>query len=470
MKRWLSMLLCVAMLTPYVQSAGDNIQTAGVGGYSPGFSTSQGGKQRSKYPSPTDPNGAGAGLMLSVETIPVDITYTIKDGKRGVNTEQYKKVVEHFTKWLPSTNPTTGSIGAYLLPASAHKDSVRVIVGTNGHQINTIPGKLTMDEPVTRIRNEGGLDAWAEASKGLTNTSKLTLSLPSDYWQNYISKIASNGSAAKRVVQLFSSDEKSEGYSKPKQIEDLNTRIIYYLGYDGNDTNGFNNIENNRGTARFFNYCSLLADVIAVHPTSRTGLAKQLDTMCQNYLSGSAWRPMVVTGELLVSTANAWNSNTRSTWWSPKQAMQAHTLHMTIDMSKVQGMSGNVIDNIAKTHKANQDTSLRGGLNMFGVWTKDGFRQYKSGSVTWPVVGRLITSVNSAVLQKYGIQRQPIEGFGVWGLAEAPPVVEAPPPPLVTNADVTAMGTVGVTVEKPSYVKEPGAYSDAESSETYSGI
>ena len=207
-----------------------------------------------------------------------------------------------------------------------------------------------------------------------------------------------------------------------------------------------------------------------MHPTSRTGLAKQLDTMCQNYLSGSAWRPMVVTGELLVSTANAWNSNTRSTWWSPKQAMQAHTLHMTIDMSKVQGMSGNVIDNIAKTHKANQDTSLRGGLNMFGVWTKDGFRQYKSGSVTWPVVGRLITSVNSAVLQKYGIQRQPIEGFGVWGLAEAPPVVEAPPPPLVTNADVTAMGTVGVTVEKPSYVKEPGAYSDAESSETYSGI
>lgn len=448
MKRWLSMLLCVAMLTPYVQSAGDNTQIAGVGGYSPGFSTSQGGKQRSKYPSPTDPNGAGAGLMLSVETIPVDITYTIKDGKRDVNTEQYKKVVEHFTKWLPSTNPTTGIIGAYLLPTSAHKDSVRVIVGTNGHQINTIPGKLTMGKPGDNgeLKNTGGSDAWVEASKGLTNTNKLTLSLPSGYWQNYISKIAGNGSAAKRVVQLFSSNVQSNGYSDPKQIEALNTRIIYYLGSDGNDTNPntFPGLKDNQcqDTALFFNYCSLLADVIAVHPTSRTGLAKQLDTMCQNYLSGSAWRPMVVTGELLVSTANAWNSNTRSTWWSPKQAMQAHTLHMTIDMSKVQGMSGNVIDNIAKTHKANQDTSLRGGLNMFGVWTKDGFRQHKSGSVTWPVVGRLITSVNSAVLQKYGIQRQPIEGFGVWGLAEAPPVAEAPPPPLVTNADVTALANL----------------------------
>lgn len=141
MKRWLSMLLCVAMLTPYVQSAGDNTQIAGVGGYSPGFSTSQGGKQRSKYPSPTDPNGAGAGLMLSVETIPVDITYTIKDGKRGVNTEQYKKVVEHFTKWLPSTNPTTGNARqAECYPPNVLCRSSRQRGGTDAESGETYSG------------------------------------------------------------------------------------------------------------------------------------------------------------------------------------------------------------------------------------------------------------------------------------------------------------------------------------------
>lgn len=462
LKRMTCLLLAILML-PTAALAAENpgMIIPGTGGSSHGSAGTV--SAGSLWSSKTDPNMRwGPGLLLHVEQVPTAVTfdYTGTEPKPV----GYGNVLGYWTTHFPNTDPDQTQTGIYLLPTWSKSQGDQVAIqlkksGTCEYSYQQMTNSQWMFNGETDIRNWVGNTAYLTAAVGLSNANNPNYSLKSNYWQSAISSLKVSECLA-ILAQLFTGTDSSKGIVSGTDVTEINERVLYYLGVTGTENDWGDLSGAQKDVGLFMNYCGFLATVIACLPSAeRDKLAKQLDTMCQDYLSGSpsGYKPMVVTGELVIATE--YNGDDQySCWWTPQQCLSAVTgVSFSADdlTTKLNG-SGNAINQLGagRTGKTN-----KGGMTMYGRLKNGVWSPYESsdGSTKMPVYGRVISSVDQEILSAYGVSKPGIEGFGVWGLPRTPtpPPTATPPVP-----DFTAMGSVSLLVEEKQYVKSVGGYSE----------
>lgn len=449
--RFLSLLLVVAMLMP--SALASDIIVPGSGGTSPG---SGGGGTGTKWSSPTN---LGPGMLLHVQSAGQQVIFDYTD-PANVVPKGYDKVVEYWTSHFPNTDPDSGQTGIYLLPTwvKSNYDQSAIQFKPNGSLTYSYDpvSYIKMGSTNGKIINQLGKSAYAKAAESLTNESNPNYTLPANYWQSLVSNGSTQSQCSSIVTQLFSANNPSFGYSDG-DTDAITSRVMYYLGESAgdNDWSEFYTDNEKRSVGIFMNYCGLLATVIATLPaTERDARAKELDRMCQDFLGGQGYTPMVVTGEIVVPTE--YNNDTSwSVWWTPQQALRAVTGISWADDIKASGIdvTKDVIDQIGRR----SGKAGNGATTMYGVPSYNGWQQYKGDDFTLPILGNVISSVSQSIITHYKVSGNSIRGFGVWGLSSAPPAPPIPKPP--TPVQVTAMGDIGVLVEEKKYQKDVGAYS-----------
>lgn len=389
----------------------------------------------------------GAGLLLHVESM----------GK--YTSQNYKDAIGYWTNHFPSTNANIKQTGYYVLPKYySGKQYAIVDPGVGNHDRAEIHAMFMAGE-CQDLKNGIGLDAFAEAKRNSANPHNPNMNLPGDYWQKVVA--TQSGDSFHRTLNiistLFSASDVAMGLKEQSDIDAINTRIQEYLGLDGMTNDPWYAMgaetDQEKEVALFMNYCSFLATIIAASPDTneRSSLAKELDNMCQNFLSGAPYHPMVVTGELVVSSFYA-GSSTCVTWWTPKQCLQA--LSGQSSLPDIQGTTDYLRDFASRSRNVSKSI---GGMNMYGYIDGDGFTPFPGMNV-W---GGLIRSISPAVLASNGHgDKQPIKGFGVWGLNTEP--YEAPPaiPAVKEGGEMTPMGSCGIEVKEKTYIEESLSYSE----------
>lgn len=452
LKRLLCLLLVLTMLP--INAFASDIIVPGSGGTSPG---SGGGGSGTKWSSPTS---LGPGMLLHVQSSERTVTFEYPDKATKAVPKGYDEVVKYWTTHFPNTDPDSKQTGIYLLPTwiKPNYDQSAIQFKKNGTlEYSYSPVYyIRMGSTTKHINNQLGKNAYNKAAESLKNNSNPNYVLPANYWQNLLNNSTLQSQCASIVTQLFSAKDTSFGYSDD-DANKITERVLYYLGESG----GVNDWESlstdaQRDVGKFMNYCGFLATVIATLPASeRAARAADLDRMCQDFLGGKGYTPMVVTGEIVIPTE--YNNDTSwSVWWTPQQALRAVTQqNWPDDMSTM--WNPNTGDDIITWIGKRRGYSNKGATTMFGKPTTSGWTQYKGDGFSLPILGNVISSVSQSTIDHYKVNGKPIKGFGVWGLSSTPPAPPIVTPP--TPVQITAMGEVGVLVEEKKYQKDVGGYS-----------
>lgn len=456
LKRLLCLLLVLTMLP--INAFASDIIVPGSGGTSPG---SGGGGSGTKWSSPTN---LGPGMLLHVQSSERTVTFDYTDPANVVS-KGYDEVVKYWTTHFPNTDPDSKQTGIYLLPTwiKSNYDQSAIQFKKNGTLDYSYSPVyyIKMGSTTAEINNQLGKNAYNKAAESLKNNSNPNYVLPANYWQNLLSSSTMQSQCASIVTQLFSAKTTSFGYSDG-DADLITERVLYYLGRSKGenawvtDADGNPLTDSQKDVGKFMNYCGFLATVIATLPASeRTARAADLDRMCQDFLGGQGYTPMVVTGEIVIPTE--YNNDTSwSVWWTPQQALRAVTQqNWPDDMSTM--WNPNTGDDIITWIGKRRGYADKGATTMFGKPTTSGWTQYKGDGFSLPILGNVISSVSQSTIDHYKVNGKPIKGFGVWGLSSTPPAPPIPNPP--TPVQITAMGDVGVLVEEKKYQKDVGDYS-----------
>ena len=453
LKRLLCLLLVLMMIMPSALAA--DIIVPDSGGISPGAG---GGGSGTKWSSPTS---LGPGMLLHVQSSERAVTFEYPDKASKAVSKGYDEVVKYWTTHFPNTDPDSKQTGIYLLPTWIKSNYNQSAIqfkknGTLEYSYSPVY-YIKMGSTTENINNQLGKNAYNKAAESLKNNSNPNYVLPANYWQNLLNNSTLQSQCASIVTQLFSAKDTSFGYSDDDANE-ITRRVLYYLGEQGtgNDWGDLRNNPQAVDVGMFMNYCGLLATVIATLPASeRAARAAELDHMCQDFLGGKGYTPMVVTGEIVIPTE--YNNDTSwSVWWTPQQALHAVTQQNWPDDVSNMWNPNTGIDIITQIGKRSGYDS-KGATTMFGKPTTSGWTQYKGKGFSLPILGNVIGSVSQSTIDHYKVKGKPIKGFGVWGLSSAPPAPPIVTPP--TPVQITAMGEVGVMVEEKKYQKDVGGYS-----------
>lgn len=456
LKRLLCLLLVLTMLP--INAFASDIIVPGSGGTSPG---SGGGGSGTKWSSPTN---LGPGMLLHVQSSERTVTFDYTDPANVVS-KGYDEVVKYWTTHFPNTDPDSKQTGIYLLPTwiKSNYDQSAIQFKKNGTLDYSYSPVyyIKMGSTADHINNQLGKNAYNKAAESLKNNSNPNYVLPANYWQNLLNDSTMQSQCASIVTQLFSAKTTSFGYSDD-DANAITERVLYYLGESKGenawvtDADGNPLTDSQKDVGLFMNYCGFLATVIATLPASeRAARAADLDRMCQDFLGGQGYTPMVVTGEIVIPTE--YNNDTSwSVWWTPQQALRAVTQqNWPDDMSTM--WNPNTGDDIITWIGKRRGYADKGATTMFGKPTTSGWTQYKGDGFSLPILGNVISSVSQSTIDHYKVNGKPIKGFGVWGLSSTPPAPPIPNPP--TPVQITAMGDVGVLVEEKKYQKDVGGYS-----------
>ena len=456
LKRLLCLLLVLTMLP--INAFASDIIVPGSGGTSPG---SGGGGSGTKWSSPTN---LGPGMLLHVQSSERTVTFDYTDPANVVS-KGYDEVVKYWTTHFPNTDPDSKQTGIYLLPTwiKSNYDQSAIQFKKNGTLDYSYSPVyyIKMGSTADHINNQLGKNAYNKAAESLKNNSNPNYVLPANYWQNLLNDSTMQSQCASIVTQLFSAKTTSFGYSDD-DANAITERVLYYLGESKGenawvtDADGNPLTDSQKDVGLFMNYCGFLATVIATLPASeRAARAADLDRMCQDFLGGQGYTPMVVTGEIVIPTE--YNNDTSwSVWWTPQQALRAVTQqNWPDDMSTM--WNPNTGDDIITWIGKRRGYADKGATTMFGKPTTSGWTQYKGDGFSLPILGNVISSVSQSTIDHYKVNGKPIKGFGVWGLSSTPPAPPIPNPP--TPVQITAMGEVGVLVEEKKYQKDVGGYS-----------
>lgn len=457
LKRLLCLLLVLTMLP--INAFASDIIVPGSGGTSPG---SGGGGSGTKWSSPTN---LGPGMLLHVQSSERTVTFDYTDPANVVS-KGYDEVVKYWTTHFPNTDPDSKQTGIYLLPTwiKSNYDQSAIQFKKNGTLDYSYSPVyyIKMGSTTAEINNQLGKNAYNKAAESLKNNSNPNYVLPANYWQNLLNSSTMQSQCASIVTQLFSAKTTSFGYSDG-DADAITERVLYYLGeregendWSPESTGGKRLTKSQIDVGLFMNYCGFLATVIATLPASeRAARAADLDRMCQDFLGGQGYTPMVVTGEIVIPTE--YNNDTSwSVWWTPQQALRAVTQqNWPDDMSTM--WNPNTGDDIITWIGKRRGYVDKGATTMFGKPTTSGWTQYKGDGFSLPILGNVISSVSQSTIDHYKVNGKPIKGFGVWGLSSTPPAPPIPNPP--TPVQITAMGDVGVLVEEKKYQKDVGDYS-----------
>lgn len=451
LKRLLCLLLVLMMIMPSALAA--DIIVPDSGGTSPGTG---GGGSGTKWSSPTN---LGPGMLLHVQSSERTVTFDYTDPANVVS-KGYDEVVRYWTTHFPNTDPDSKQTGIYLLPTWIKSNYNQSAIqfkknGTLEYSYSPVY-YIKMGSTTKNINNQLGKSAYNKAAESLKNNSNPNYVLPANYWQNLLTNSTLQSQCASIVTQIFSAKTTSFGYSDDDANE-ITERVLYYLGRSAG-VNSWPELSMNKqavDVGMFMNYCGFLATVIATLPASeRAARATELDHMCQDFLGGKGYTPMVVTGEIVIPTE--YNNDTSwSVWWTPQQALHAVTQQNWPDDVSNMWNPNTGIDIITQIGKRSGYDS-KGATTMFGKPTTSGWTQYKGKGFSLPILGNVIGSVSQSTIDHYKVNGKPIKGFGVWGLSSAPPAPPIVTPP--TPVQITAMGEVGVMVEEKKYQKDVGGY------------
>lgn len=458
LKRLLCLLLVLAMIVPSALAV--DIITPDSGGISPGAG---GGGSGTKWSSPTN---LGPGMLLHVQSSERAVTFEYPDKAPKAVSKGYDEVVKYWTTHFPNTDPDSKQTGIYLLPTWINSNYNQSAIqfkknGTLEYSYSPVY-YIKMGSTTKHINNQLGKNAYNKAAESLKNNSNPNYVLPANYWQNLLNNSTLQSQCASIVTQIFSAKTTSFGYSDDDANE-ITERVLYYLGesegvndWSPESTGGKKLTAVQIDVGKFMNYCGFLATVIATLPASeRAARAAELDHMCQDFLGGKGYTPMVVTGEIVIPTE--YNNDTSwSVWWTPQQALHAVTQQNWPDDVSNMWNPNTGIDIITQIGKRSGYDS-KGATTMFGKPTTSGWIQYKGKGFSLPILGNVIGSVSQSTIDHYKVKGKPIKGFGVWGLSSAPPAPPIVTPP--TPVQITAMGDVGVLVEEKKYQKDVGGYS-----------
>lgn len=451
LKRLLCLLLVLTMIVPSALAA--DIIVPDSGGTSPGTG---GGGSGTKWSSPTN---LGPGMLLHVQSSERAVTFDYTDPAKVVS-KGYDEVVKYWTTHFPNTDPDSKQTGIYLLPTWIKSNYNQSAIqfkknGTLEYSYSPVY-YIKMGSTTKNINNQLGKNAYNKAAESLKNNSNPNYVLPANYWQNLLNNSTLQSQCASIVTQLFSARTTSFGYSDG-DADKITERVLYYLGASTgeNDWESLSKSPQAVDVGMFMNYCGFLATVIATLPASeRAARAAELDHMCQDFLGGKGYTPMVVTGEIVIPTE--YNNDTSwSVWWTPQQALRAVTQQNWPDDVSNMWNPNTGIDIITQIGTGRGYDS-KGATTMFGKPTTKGWTQYKGKGFSLPILGNVISSVSQSTIDHYKVNGKPIKGFGVWGLSSAPPAPPIVTPP--TPVQITAMGEVGVLVEEKKYQKDVGGY------------
>jgi hypothetical protein len=405
------------------------------------------------------PNVHGAGLYLHVQATDQRIVPDPNDDTKA--SKAFGEVARYFTNHLPNTDVNSGITGVYVLPTwSQAYGSQQYAVKQSGSakpssRVEITPIWMNGSAVAPDIPNTLGKAAITAAST--VTKSNPNPSLPANYWQTAISNY-SKTTAQDIVARLFAGASSSVGLGSASDVNRITEAIDNYLGLSTTSINKvITDNENWQKAGYFYNYCGFLATVIATLPTAeRDNLAKQLDTMYQEWLSGRGYSPLLVTGEIVFPTAFLPIENKIENyrhWWTPKQALWAITNKKPSDtvMTIIPGKSA------IESHMMGQTAQINnGGQSMYGVPSPTGYKQYtwNGGSYAQPAL--VIKSLADSVITDYSLGSvKAIEGIGVWGLRRES-LLQVPH---TLDAGLTPEGTIGITAVK-DLTKGVGGYQD----------
>lgn len=445
LKRTLCLFLTLSMFITAFPAAA--VESVGAGSGATNVPGSGSGGTGSPWSSAT--SGQGAGLLLHVQSTGLSISNVGgTEEKELIRRQSFADTLSYWTSHFPNTDPNAGQTGMYILPRSGHYGSgyqqaaIQHKTSASGikYSYSILTDSYYMYTGSDEVFNWWGYNAWLEAlSRKESSPANPSYSLPSNYWYKQITT-PTKSSAVGVVVPLFSAQDVNYGYKNASDVDKINARIDYYLGRTDAGSQENYNWVTRRGkwgekdeefsVTSFLSYCGLIAVVIACLPDAeRNTLAKQLDTMCQNFLNGKDYELMFVTGEAVISTEYN-NDKSMSCWWTPQQCLKAVT---GVDYNDdLRGYSGidvtsetiNVIAQIGKrTVTSGQISDGNGGLTMYGEPSSSSdewWTPYELDKGSLPVLGTFIKSVSDASLGQfidYGAEGTGIPGFGVWGLS-----------------------------------------------------
>lgn len=437
-KRIISIILCICLIYSSVFAA--TIQP----GSGTGTTGTYGGSS-SGYGFTTLATG-NPGLYLNViqsDTTIVADNGTTKDTNEWL--QSFQKLLKEYINDLPHTDVGDG---VYLIPTlknaqgvvANNPNGVQYVV-TNGVTATAeqIANHLAMGEYYAHDNNLGKY-AYLAATAAGDNPS-----LSETYWRTICSD-ASNISGCKVIVShLFTNGP--NGITKGAT---LNKNVQAYLDFEVSDTP-----KAQKDMRAFFNYCGLMATVICALPESvRSTKAQQLDGMCQNYLAGQSFNPLVVSGELIV--ASFWNDSSLNHWWRPRACLEATTGANWAPVFTSTAANSIVKRTLIERYSS---TKAKKGYYLYGDTSLSPFVAHKYGTATAPLYGPILNSVNTDILKTHGVTLegteggtplQPVEGVGIWGIS---PDVLSP-----KWSPSTPVGSVGLLVQEKAYEKSKGSY------------
>lgn len=454
----LTILILASALPTTVFAAGGSIGAGS--GYSSG---GVGGGRNTAW----TPDTYGAGIRVNVQTTTTTISGPVDE--KG-NPKGYTDTLKYWCTHFPDSKPEDGLSGIYLIPTSAigrysgKQPAAMQWFGTGNHSnvyLNYNGAYLQRSASNNLVTNWRGRDAYALAASRRTQSNP-SYSLPSNYWQKLIEHLRSvpgeEEGCFNIIADLFSPVDTRLGFVTAEAVDQINNQIKYYLGQifgsDNDPRVYFGDLtEDEIAVANFLYYCGFIATAITALPdkAARTSLSQDLDNMCQNYLNGQPYNPMVVTGEILIGSEYNGSNHNADVWWTPVQAIRA----VTGNGGQITDISG-YIAKYPNLKPIDAIGAYLGGYNpsapartMFGVsHAGEGFKKTTNNL---PVRGRVIQSIDPSYLTGLGVK--PIEGFGVWGVTSAltPPQQVSPP---TGDAELTPMGEVGIDVMEKEYVEE----------------
>lgn len=444
-KRFISFLLVLTML-PISALAGGSI-TPGAGS---GSSGSNGSGTAAGYTTRTLSSNTGAGLYLGVYTAKTAIAISTKEHP-DASEKSFQQLLLESINDFPDITPSEGT---YLLPtwlngdgsvANSPSNTQYVVLDQWANQ-DTITNKIVMDTR-SDFPNNLGADAYTTAS----SRSDVNLFLSNNYWQTLISNPSTQADCGYIVAHMFTGGP--HGLTSTDKAQDMNDGITAYLDYNTADNN-----KDIRHRKEFLNYCGFLATVIAILPAGvRESRAKQLDGMCQNYLKGGAFNPMLVSGEVIYNSF--FPDYSLNHWWRPRVALEAVTGVGWAAPAEGSTAANSIVKRFLANHMG---YAANKGYYIYGdTLGSSFFHPHSYGSGTAPVVGPLLSSVDSSILSEHGVTfdgtvggtaLKPIEGLGIWGLSPDILTVIPTPPKLVP------VGNIGLLVQEKTYEKAKGAY------------
>lgn len=427
-----------------------------------GSSTGFGWKQRS------DAMGFALGIQQmqgSAYTIKPQTKEDVEKTKNSiVKSQGMANAIQHFTRSYPHSYEPSGGQGLlFMVPA-----------GTSGTQYITRvdPGGSRSREVLVPSLKAGSYTP----NRNLSNTLfKLAISRISNANPNptlYASDFSgilttiSESDAKNLIGYIFSSSDygsaglATEINAKFKEIADDQPE-----GYLEGDNPTFYNAR------RVCNYAAIILSLAKLLPQENWSVYESYvsDYVC-NVLAGSAYQPIVITGEVAIATM-----------WGSVSSSMVHWRTATDHMALKAGVGVEVFKD-ADTYFSELKDPVDSNAEVTRIIMRRASSQVASNPGTpgsesfmgvgrngednnYGTFGRNITSVESAYINAITDDNGPwkLNAFsaGPWGCAifgaEMAVIPNDPVPP--TPVDLAAMGEIGITVEDKKYEKEVGGYS-----------